>query len=489
MKIIKNSFATFLSCLILLITVNTYATEITIDEDTPTDDTIYYSGTTTPPTLEATAAILVDNDTGRILYSKNSSERIFPASITKLLTTMIATEYIKEDDVIVVGDEIELVPWDSSKSGHIVGESILGLNLYRGLLIPSGNDTSNVVALHVARLYKNDPELPFDEAEVVFAEMMNKKAKELGANNSNFVSPHGYHDDNHYSTVEDLITITMAALENPTIKRIVKEYDFKGNGAGDKRTVNMTTQEYEWVNTNRLLGGTYYYRYATGVKTGYTSQAGRCLVSSATNENENLISIVLGCEENEQFTESKKLLEFGFNNYNIETLQEKSAVRKEVYLDNPQLGEDNILQLLNTDTVSKLLSAEEVDQIKSELVIHPEFISNKLTDDGDITLKSDILEGTEIATVSYSLDDNIIYKGSLVAANDVYPRTLSSDFSYYMDKIKSVMFSWLAIPILISIGMISLFVINTVNQIKAKNRKKNRHRYGSKDKYRFKDKI
>ncbi len=493
MKKFKTLFTAFISCFILL-TSTTYATELTSEDEESSYEVevpakIFFDSKEDAPVVSANTALLADADTGRILYSKNAGEKVYPASITKLLTTLVAYEYIKEDDVIVVGNEINLVPWDSSKSGHIVGESLSGLNLFRAMLLPSGNDTSNVIALNVAKLYKDDPNLSFDEAELVFAQLMNEKAKSLGATNSNFISPHGYHDDDHYSTVEDLLIISMAAMENETIRNIVGEASYNGNGAGTQRTVDMVTQEYEWFNTNKLLlSGSYYYKYATGIKTGFTSQAGRCLVSSATKENVNLISIVLGCEEDEQFVESKKLLDFGFETYSINTLQENGAVRKEIYIDNPQLGEHSILELLNTDTVEKLLSTEEVENLKSEIIVDTEFISNKTTEDGDITLISNIQRGSEVATVTYTLNDNIIYKGSLVAARDIYPRTFSSDFEYYWEKINDIIFSWVIIPILFTLTMVAMFIIRIVNQIKIRNRKKNRNR-ASRDKYKFKSKY
>lgn len=441
-----------------------------------------------PPEITAKAYILVDADTGRVLLGKNEHEKMYPASLTKLLTGLIATEYFEADELITVGDEITTVPWDSSISGHKVGETILFENLLRGLLLPSGNDSATVIAMNVARRETKNENISYDDALKVFTDLMNEKAKELGAENSNFITPHGYHDDNHYTTAYDISLITQEALKNELIAEICTERIFDGNGAGDKRSVDMITEDYEWDNTNLLLGGRfenseYMYKYATGAKTGSTSDAGVCLSSSATNDDENLIAVVLGCELPYNWTDSKALLEFGFNNYSNVTIQEKNKEVKEVYIDRPRLADENVLSLITTSDVSFLLNEEEVERIDTSITINEEYKSTKLVNDST-TLKAPIVKGTPIGTVTYSLDGEVLLQTPIVASRDVLKRTIGSNFTYYGGVLKSVFTSWLAIPIIVFLGLVLALSIRAYNIYKIKkNRKRRSHKYRFKSKY------
>ena len=151
-----------------------------------------------PPEVVAQTAILGEVSTGKIIYQKDMDKKMYPASMTKLLTAIVALEHLKPDDLITVGSEINEIPADSSKAGHTRGETLTVKNLIRGLLIPSGNDSANVLAVTVARKIENNQELPYEECIKVFTELMNQKAKQLGATNSHFANAHGYHDENHY---------------------------------------------------------------------------------------------------------------------------------------------------------------------------------------------------------------------------------------------------------------------------------------------------
>ena len=151
------------------------------------------------PELQAEAAILIEASSGTILYEKNATQKMYPASMTKMLTALVALDYFKPEDLIVVGSEINEVSLDSSKAGHELGETLTVENAIRGLIIPSGNDSANVVAAAVAKKAENDENMTFGKCEVVFTDLMNKKAEELGATNSHFANAHGYHSDDHYT--------------------------------------------------------------------------------------------------------------------------------------------------------------------------------------------------------------------------------------------------------------------------------------------------
>ena len=210
--------------------------------------------------------------------------------MTKMLTSMVVLDNMDLNETITVDSSINEIPWDSSVAGLEYGEVMTVENLIRGLIIPSGNDVAAAAASAVAK--KNlGKEVSYSEAEQYFAGLMNEKAKELGCTDSNFVNPHGYHNDNHYTSAYDMSLIAQAAMKYDIIKTVAAEIKFSGNSAGkQKYNVSGKTVEHTWYSHNNLItNGADYYKYATGIKTGFTDQAGDCLAASATNGNENLM--------------------------------------------------------------------------------------------------------------------------------------------------------------------------------------------------------
>ena len=157
--------------------------------------------------LVSPSVILVEQSTGKILYSKDEHKKMYPASMTKILTALVALEHLKPEELIVAGPEVNGVPYDSSKAGHKNGETLQVENLIRGLIIPSGNETACIVASAVAKKQTGNDSISYEEAEKIFCNLMNEKAKSLGASESNFVNPHGYHNEHHYTTAYDMALI------------------------------------------------------------------------------------------------------------------------------------------------------------------------------------------------------------------------------------------------------------------------------------------
>ncbi|NLK36762.1 MAG: D-alanyl-D-alanine carboxypeptidase, partial [Epulopiscium sp.] len=182
------------------------------------------------PEVTAETAILMEPTTGKIIYSKDIHKKMYPASMTKILTALVVMDYFSPDTLITVGTEINEVTLDSSKAGHKRGETLTVENLIRGLIIPSGNDTANVLAAAVAKKVENNNDLTPEESEKVFARLMNEKAKKLGAKESHFSNAHGYHDENHYTSAYDMALITREAQKNKMISEIAKEKSFSGKG-------------------------------------------------------------------------------------------------------------------------------------------------------------------------------------------------------------------------------------------------------------------
>ena len=250
-----------------------------------------------PPSINAMAAVVVEESTGRILYEKNALQKRSIASTTKIMTALVALENANVEDVVTVSKRAASI--GGSVAGLRYGEKYTLRELLHALLIVSANDAAIAIAEHVGGSVEE------------FAGMMNKRAKSLGAVNSNFVTPHGLDTENQYSTAYDVALITIEALKQPLFREIVS-------------TVSSYIPGHNLHNTNELLGT---YPGADGVKTGYTGKAGRCLVTTAKRNGMRLISVVLGSPTRSARAEaSRKLLDYGFENYRMYRLMSKGDV-------------------------------------------------------------------------------------------------------------------------------------------------------------------
>lgn len=251
------------------------------------DDNLYANEV--PVSAGATAA-LIDVDSGRILYGKDMNKQMRIASLTKILTAILAIESGKMDDIVTVSSNA------AGKEGSSIylaaGEKLKLSDLVYAIMLRSGNDAATAIAEHVSGSVDK------------FADLMNQKVKQLGLTDSHFVNPHGLDNDQHFSTAHDMAVITAYALKNPTFRQIVatKNYSIPWQGKEWDRSMR---------NKNKMLT---MYGGADGVKTGYTKKAGRCLASSATKDDEQLAVIVLN--DGNDWRDSASLLDYGFTKYN-----------------------------------------------------------------------------------------------------------------------------------------------------------------------------
>ncbi len=252
---------------------------------------IYLPDYTIGPRIYATSAILVEAVSGMVLYAKNEHQQRAPASTTKIMTAIVCLEKGNLDEVVTISPRAARI--GGSSLWLKPGEQISLQELLEGVLLCSGNDGSVALAEHIAG------------SEQEFVKLMNRKAKEIGALNSNFKNTHGLRAPNHHSTAFDLAQITRYALDNPEFSRIVATKEEAVEWYQGKKTRLAR-------NTNRLLWS---FAGADGVKTGTTSQAGYCLVASATRDGRKFISVVLNSPD--RWGESARLLEYGFNNFTL----------------------------------------------------------------------------------------------------------------------------------------------------------------------------
>lgn len=232
--------------------------------------------------LSSAGAIYLENlDTGAVVYEKSADSKVSPASTTKIMTYIIVAENVPDFDntmVTITESALSTLDPESSIMGleYHMGEQFSVKDLLYGLMLPSGNDAALVLADYVGHGVSG------------FVDMMNRKAAQLNCDSTHFVNPHGLYNSQHYTTAKDLATITKYAMTTKSFTEITSTASYLPKGFSEKiKTSNFlidSTQE----------DGKYYYQYATGIKTGYTDEAGKCLVSTATKDNYNYLCVILG---------------------------------------------------------------------------------------------------------------------------------------------------------------------------------------------------
>ena len=355
-------------------------------------DFVYGTNTPTSPNVYSDAAILIDSKTGNILYAKNSEEKLYPASTTKILTAILALEKCNLDDVITVSKSaISSIPSGYSSAYLSEGENISISDLITVFLVHSANDAGYVLAQHISG--------SIDE----FAKLMNEKALEIGCKNTHFTNPSGIHDENHYTTAFDLALIARYCMQNSTFRNIVSMKTC---------TINSTNKfgVRKYTNTNDLINPSskYYLEECVGIKTGYTAQAKNCLISACSKNNIGLICVVLGANqlqngESSRYQDSINLFKYGYSNYSNKTFANKNDIIKTIEIKNGTQATRN-LDLILEDSISGLIKND------SKLPEPSIVLKNNIS--------APIASGTILGTMTYTID-NIQYTKNLIASHDV----------------------------------------------------------------------
>lgn len=260
------------------------------------------------PLLGAQSAILMDAESGAILYSKNIHEKLFPASTTKMLTCLVAVENSSLDEIVTFSREaVFSLPRGSSNIGMDEGQSITMEEALYGILVGSANEVSNAVAEHIGGTIEG------------YAEMMNQKAKELGCKDSHFSNANGLHDDNHYTSAYDLAIIAKEFYKNELLSKIsgVLSYHFEPTANQPDDFILRT--HHKIVNNEFPCEG------IIGGKTGYTDNARQTLVSCAERNGMKLICVIMKEESPHQFTDTVDLFNYGFNNFELVNISENET--------------------------------------------------------------------------------------------------------------------------------------------------------------------
>ena len=276
-------------------------------------DTLTELDTVPPPpelTLDAGAAILMDADTGEVLFRQNDQTSMYPASTTKIMTCYLALEHLDPDSQVTIPEGVDEGIDDGASTANLKpGEVLTVYQLLECLMVSSANEAANAVAILVSGSVSD------------FVALMNQTAQDLGCQNTQFVNPNGLHDEAHYTTASDLSLIAKAAMENDTFRRLCSTV---------RTTIPATnlSEARSLSTTNYLLPGSDYpglgYEGALGIKTGFTTPAGCCLVAAAVRNSRTLIAVILdapketlddGASVSGAFTQAAKLFDWGFENY------------------------------------------------------------------------------------------------------------------------------------------------------------------------------
>ena len=257
---------------------------------------------TAPPSVSASSCILADADSGQILYAKNETSPVFPASTLKILTCLLALENCSLDEIVVVPESALAIEEGSSAIYVTPGEVLTMKDCVYTLMMASANDIANTIAEHIAGSIPS------------FVSMMNDRAKQLGAQHTHFTNTHGLHDKNNYTTAEDLVLIAKAAWAIPEYREILNTAQYSiapTNYCDETRYYNQTHEMCRYL-------GSYYYSPCLGGKTGYTPEAGYCLISYAKQDDSDmtLLTVVMNCPRSgSQYQDTKALLEYGFHTF------------------------------------------------------------------------------------------------------------------------------------------------------------------------------
>ena len=262
--------------------------------------------------LYAESAVLMDAISGRVLFTKNPTARMYPASTTKIMTLMLALESgIEFNTPVVIPQQAARIPKDSTLVPVFPGDQMTFGDLLYGFMLASGNDAANAIAVLVAG------------STEAFVDRMNDRARQLGCENTHFVNAHGYHDDEHYTTAMDLARMTQAALRIDQFRQITACPKYTMTIRRDGEIINPTR-----ANSNLLLNeeSRYYYADCIGVKTGTHSLAGNCFVGAAERDGVRMIAVVLRCAlSNQRWVDTIRLFNYGYTRYREYTLDQMFA--------------------------------------------------------------------------------------------------------------------------------------------------------------------
>ena len=257
-----------------------------------------------PDQLYALSAVLMTQDKGEVIFEKDADTLRYPASMTKILTVLLGIMFVEDlNQTVVVSDTAVAVPEDSSTMYLKAGEEVRFIDILYGTMMLSANDGANVIAETVSGSIAR------------FVDLMNETVASLGCINTHFVNPHGYHDDNHYSTARDIAVIAREAMKNETFREIAATLTYQIPRSNLQRARTITTKTEYMLTGSEEKPNKYFYEYATGLKTGSHSHSGYCFCGTAAKDGVELVSVVMFTGKRARWADTIKLMNYGFSQY------------------------------------------------------------------------------------------------------------------------------------------------------------------------------
>ena len=397
--------------------------------------------------ITAKAGILVSMDTGEILYSNNIDQKMYPASLTKIMTVTLMLESDRYDPAgkITMTKEAQdlVLGTGSAVSNFKIGEEITQLDLVYTVLMSSLGDCAYFAAIYYGGSVEG------------FVEMMNEKAAELGLTGTHYSNPVGLHENENYTTVRDVCTLMTYALKNETFKTVctASRYTIEATNMSDKRTLSTT---------NFLIDNTtnYYYQYAKGGKTGYTDEAGRCLASFASFGGYNYMCVLMNCPPNAdrryEFVESAELYRWAFNNFSF----------KEVANSTDPVCEMPVELSLDTDFVSLYFEKPFVTVLPNEADDSTIVVKTHLNAE---SVEAPVKKSEVLGTAEVIYAEQVIGTVNLVAGGSVKESKLLIALKYVKSFFSSVYMK--AVYVLIALAVV-IFILMVIRLNMARIRKR-----------------
>ncbi|NLV86003.1 MAG: D-alanyl-D-alanine carboxypeptidase, partial [Clostridiales bacterium] len=356
--------------------------------------------------------MLVDTVSGNVIYSKNEDSQIYPASLTKIMTVLLAIEAVERGEVALTdyvtasgNISYDLID-DGSTAGIVAGETMTLENLLYCAMIASANEACNIIAEHISGSIPS------------FVERMNTRAAELGCTGTNFANTHGLPNSNHYTTASDFSLIAMAAVSNPLFMQICNTVSWviPATNESDERVLSNTNG---LINKDSTHYPGYYYEPAAGVKTGYTDAAGYCLISTATKNGMTFLGVVMGAKATDKgggnfefghFSESIKLYNWVFDNYSYRDILKITALVAEVPV---EMGSDAGLVSLHPQSAVKALlpNDEDIESYEQKITIYSQEEGKELY--------APVEAGEVLGEITIERDGIIYGSSQLVASSSV----------------------------------------------------------------------
>lgn len=341
------------------------------------------------PVIQSESAILMDAKTGFIIYEKNIYKKQFPASITKIMTTLLAIENGNLEDTITFSkDAVYSIEWRSSHIGMREGEQISLRNALYGMVLMSANEVSNAIAEHI------------DGSIDGFSEHMTRRAKEIGAINTNFVNPHGLHDENHYTTAYDMALIAKEALQNQKFREIIQTPRYEIPPTNKNEIRYLHNQHYMLPGCTRNIK--YVYEGCLGGKTGYTDQARHTLVTYAQKNGLELICVILKSDKPLMYDETTTLFDYGFNQFSLLKLANANTSFTSIPLKN---SHDTIKTRIQEDIYAVVPKHIVKEKIQNMVVL-------------PYQIQTSVQKGETLGYIDFSYQNNPIAKVNIISQDN-----------------------------------------------------------------------